>query len=135
MTHLGVTKTTIQAENRAWLRGPHGTEPGANPNVTLSVALFTAGTHYPNGFIPSGIVLGKVTATGLYGPYDSTATDGRETAAGFLFGSLTVPVGIDRVASGLVVHGFVNPAKLPLQSGTGALDATGRTDLAHIIFE
>lgn len=135
MTHLGVTRSEIQAENRSWLRGPHGTEPGANPNVTLLVSLFTAGTHYPKGYIPSGIVLGRVTATGLYGPYDNTATDGREVARGFLFGSLTVPAGIDRVASGLVRHGFVNPTKLPLQSGTGSLDAAARTDLTLIDFE
>lgn len=135
MTHLGVTRSEIQAENRSWLRGPHGTEPGANPNATLLVSLFTAGIHYPNGYIPSGIVLGKVTATGVYGPYDSAATDGRETAAGLLFGSLTVIPGIDRVGGAIVRHGFVNPAKLPIQSGTGSLDAAARTDLTLIDFE
>ena len=30
--------------------------------------------------LPAGTPLGKITATGLYGPYDATATDGRETA-------------------------------------------------------
>jgi hypothetical protein len=134
MTSLNVTRQTLQAENRSWLRGPHGTEPGANPNATLLVSLFTPGTHYPNGFIPSGIVLGKVTATGQYGPYDNTATDGRQTAAGFLFGSQTID-GATVVASGLVIHGFVNPAKLPLQSGTGSLDAPARAELTHIIFD
>lgn len=134
MTSLNVTRTTLQAENRSWLRGPHGTEPGANPNVTLDVSKFTAGIHYPNGFIPSGIVLGKITASGKYGPYEAAATDGRETAAGFLFGSLTVQ-GTAPIASGLVMHGFVNAAKLPLQSGIGALDAAARVDLTHIIFE
>ena len=134
MTSLNVTRTTIQAENRSWLRGPHGTEPGANPNVTLDVSKFTAGTHYPNGFIPSGIVLGKITAGGKYGPYDKDATDGRQVAAGFLFGSLTID-GATVVAGGLVLHGFVNPAKLPLQSGTGALDAAARTALTAVIFE
>ena len=135
MTHLGVTNTTIQAENRSWLRGPHGTDPGANPNATVLFELFTEADHYPNGYIPSGIVVGKVTATGVYGPYDPSASDGRETAAGFLFGSLTVHPGIDRAASGLVRHGFVNPDRLPIQSGTGALDESAREALTLIDFE
>lgn len=124
--------TEFQAEERSWLRGPHGTEPGSNPNVTLLTSLFTKATHYPNGFIPSGIVLGKVTATGVYGPYDPAGSDGREVAAGLLFGSLTVDG--THVSSGLVVHAFVDPARLPIKTGTGSLDADARTDLKHIIF-
>lgn len=135
MTHLGVTRSEFQAENRSWLRGPHGTEPGANPNVTLIVSLFDADDHYPNGYIPSGIVLGKVTANGTYGPYDPAATDGREEAAGLLFGSLSVIPGIDRLGGATVRHGFVDPAKLPIQSGTGALDADARAALSLIDFE
>lgn len=133
MTSLNVRRSEFQAEDRSWLRGPHGTEPGANPTVTLLTALFDQAEHYPNGFIPSGIVLGKVTATGVYGPYDSTAEDGREVAAGLLFGSLTVDG--DRVASGLVIHAFVNADRLPIDAGAGALDAAARTALKHIIFD
>lgn len=33
---------------------------------------------------PAGLVLGKVTATGLYAPHDPTASDGREQEAGLL---------------------------------------------------
>ncbi|MGG7510902.1 head decoration protein [Plantibacter sp. YIM 135249] len=133
MSSLNVRRTTLQAENRSWLRGPHGTEPGSNPNATLLVSLFTAGSHYPNGYIPSGIVLGKVTASGVYGPYDAAATDGRQTAVGFLFGSQTID-GADRVASGILIHGFVNATKLPIQTGTGSLDAAARTSLAGKIY-
>jgi hypothetical protein len=137
MTEIAVTSIAFQAENRAWLLSPHGTDPGTTPTITLDVSKFTQATHYPNGFIASGIALGLVTATGLYGPYDSGAADGRQTAKGLLFSSCTV---IDRytaqlltkVASGLLVHGFVSKSKLPFQSGVGSIDAGGQTALGLI---
>lgn len=133
MTSLNVSTTGIQAENRAWLRGPHGTEPGANPNITLDIPKF-AGLH-PNGFIPSGTLVAKVTATNKYAPYDTAATDGTEIPKGFLFGSLTVEAGATVVAGGLYVHGFVNETKLPFQTGKGSVDADAKTALTHIIFD
>ena len=90
-TFIGVESTvTYGTDSRAWLWGPHGTEPGTTPSIVLDISSFTAATHYPNGQIPSGTVLGKITASGLYGPYDNAATDGRQTAAGILF-SFVVP--------------------------------------------
>lgn len=134
MTDFGIVTTTHQAENRSWLLGPHGTEPGTTPSITLDLSLFTKATHFPNDFIPSGIILGKVTATGLFGPYDGAALDGRETAKCILFGSLGVKTGATRVGAAGVIHGFVNPDKLPLQAGTGSLDAAARTELSLIHF-
>lgn len=138
MTDIGVTSTTRQAENRSWLLSPHGTEPGTNPSVTIDVAKFIAGTHYPNGYVPSGTVLSKVTATGLWGPYDSTVSDGREIVTegriGILFGSLPINTGSTKVGGATVVHGFVDPAKLPFQSGAGALDTAAKTALRLIHF-
>lgn len=129
MTDISVQTTNYQSENRGWLWGSHGTGPGDNPSVTLDFSKFTKATHYPNGFIPSGVVLGKVTATGKYGPYDNAASDGRETAAGLLFGSIRVADGSTSAGGALFVHGFVNAARLPLQSGIGSLDTAGRADL------
>lgn len=70
-TRTGVTRTNFQAPKRDWLLGLHGTEGGMNPTATLDVSAFTAGTHYPNGYIPSGTVVSRV-ASGLWGPFDST---------------------------------------------------------------
>lgn len=126
-TGLYRKKTSFQVEKRNWLLGLHGTEPGANPTVTLDVSAFTPATHYPNGFFPSGLALGRITASGLYGPYDNAAVDGRETAVGLLFSSLTVPDEDDTtedVAGAMLVHGFVDASKLPI-----AVDAAGQTDL------
>lgn len=48
--------------------------------VTVTVPVAT--TYSP------GLVLGKLTATGLYVPYDNAGSDGEEAAAGILYGEL-----------------------------------------------
>ncbi|GGJ58852.1 head decoration protein [Glutamicibacter ardleyensis] len=133
MTSLNVNRWSAQSENRSWLRGPHGTEPGANANITLDIPAF-AGLH-PNGFIPSGILVGKITASEKFGPYDPAAVDGTEAPAGFLFSSLPVADGQTVVGGALFDHGYVNADRLPVDSGKGALDEAARTALTHIIFD
>jgi hypothetical protein len=92
MTSIAVETTAYQAEKRSWLiPQPGGIGYGFTPSVTLDVSAFTAATHYPNGYLMSGIVLGKITATGLYGPYNDTLSTGQEVAAGLLFSSVKVP--------------------------------------------
>jgi hypothetical protein len=59
---IALTSTTYQVGNRQWLLAI----PDVKFNATLDITKFTAGTHYPNGFIPSGTAVGVVTATGLY---------------------------------------------------------------------
>ena len=117
MTDISVETTSYQVEKRGWLWGEHGTEPGCNPTITLDFTNggFVAGTHYPNGYLPSGLVLGKITATGKYGVYDSAATDGRQNAAALLFSSVKVPAVLSTpVCAAAFVHGFVDPARLPI---------------------
>ena len=60
-------------EDRSWLASDHGTT--ATRTITLDISGFTANTHYPNGFIPSGMVLAKLTATNLYVPYAGRAAE------------------------------------------------------------
>ena len=132
MTDISVQTTAYQVEKRGWLWGEHGTEPGANPSITLDFANggFVAGTHYPNGYVPSGTVLGKITASGKYGVYDSGAADGRQTAAGLLFSSVKAPTSTATpVGAALFVHGFVDPARCPFTSGTGAPLTAAKTSL------
>lgn len=132
MSDISVSSTSYQVENRAWLAGPHGTEPGTTPTVTLDVSAFTAGTHYPNGYLLSGIPLGIITATGKYGPYDDAAGDGRTVCRGLLFSSVKVPSLSDLtkdVGGAMLVHGFVYTSKLPI-----AIDANGIADLKLIHF-
>lgn len=128
---ITVRSHSYQVDNREWLIGQHGVD--VTPSVTLDISKFTAGTHYPNGFIPSGTRLGKVTTSGLYGPYDNTANDGREVCAGLLFsfakavdefGTVRTKVGGARF-----VHGVVKESKLP-----GSIDSAGKADLPLIVW-
>lgn len=130
-------------EDRSWL----GARLGADVcrSVTLDTSTFVAAHLAAKGAVPSGTVLGRITATGLYGPYDPAATDGREVAAGHLFnttqlgdGSGTDLATAPNVGAPLFWHGIVKESKLPLFAGTvaGELDAAARTALSeHIRYE
>lgn len=135
---IGVQSTQYQSEDRSWLLSEHGTEPGATPSVTLDISKFVAATHFPNGFIKSGCALGKVTATGLFGPYDDTAVDGRQTATHLLFSEVRVTrqdgSNATKVGGAGLKHGFVDPAKLPYSGTPGGIDANGQADLKLIDF-
>ncbi|MEU3285569.1 head decoration protein [Streptomyces longwoodensis] len=128
---LSLKTESFTQDRRNWLGSAHGTD--APVSVTLDVAKFTAGTHYPDGYIKSGIFLGKVTATGLYGPYDDAASDGRQTCVGVLFTAQDVNargVASTKVVGSMLLHCFIREAKLPV-----AIDAAGKADLAgRVIF-
>ena len=131
MTDISVTTTAYQAERRGWLWGPHGTEAGTNPSITLDFTT-VAGGLTANGYLPSGTVLGRITASGRYGPFDAAATDGRQAAVGHLFSSTKVPAtSATPVGGAVVVHGFVDPNRLPFTTGAGSLPATGRPAQIH----
>lgn len=120
---------SFSQEDQSWLGSAHGTSSARS--ITLDVSKFTANTHYPNGYFPSGIALGVVTATGKYGPYDDTQTDGRQTLVGFLFTSVDAPTSTATpVMAAMIDHCRVIQAKLPIQSGAGSVDAAGKTDVA-----
>jgi hypothetical protein len=128
---LSLKTESFTQDRRDWLGSAHGTD--APVSATLDVSKFTAGTHYPDGYIKSGVPLGKITATGLYGPYDDTAVDGRQTLVGFLFTAQDTNarrVASTKVVGSMLVHCFIREAKLPV-----AVDAAGKTDVAgRIIF-
>lgn len=124
-------------ESRGWPRGPHGTGPGDTPAIMLDFTLIDASVR-PNGFAPSGLVLGKVNGTpNVYGQYDPAASDGRQVAAGLLFSSVSTPASIatTKVGGALFVHGFVDDTRLPVKTGTkGILDAAAKAALKLIAF-
>jgi hypothetical protein len=137
MTSIAVETTNYQVENRSWLLSEWGTGPGENPSVTLDISAFTPATHYPNGYIPSGTPLGRITATSdanktMVGPYDNGAADGRETCYGLLMSAVKVPNPADTTkdtGGAAVVCGMVKLSKLPI-----ALDANGQADLKLVHF-
>lgn len=60
-------------EDQSWLASAHGTQ-SARP-VTIDVTTLTADIHYPLGYLPSGTPLAKLTASGLFAPYDPTTDE------------------------------------------------------------
>lgn len=121
-------------ERNDWLDSQHGTD--ATETVTLDLAAFDA-SQYADGRIPSGTVLGVITASSLYGPYVAGASDGTETAAGILYGDVHVAAGktTGNLGGALLWHGAIRRNKLPFQSGQtggGFLDTAGEADLTHI---
>lgn len=110
----------------SWLGSAHGLDSA--DTATFDVALFTKATHYPKGYLRSGTPVGKVTASGRYGPYDNTAEDGREKFVGFIVGDYDV-TGQTLVQGGIHRHGEVREAHLPI-----AIDAAAKADVAGQIW-
>jgi len=79
-----------------------------------------------NGVVAPGTVLGKVTATGKYRPYNNGNADGSETAVGLAMDRYDTTGG--DVFASMMVHGVVRTGSLV------GLDAPARADLTHIIF-
>jgi len=101
------------AGDQSWLGSSHGIHECRTE--TVNVSAFTAGTHYPNGYIPSGTPVAKVS--GLLVPYTSAeaTTTGAGVLAGHLFTDQPV-VGTANFAAPLLDHGRVKSAKVPTGS-------------------
>jgi hypothetical protein len=67
---LSTRTETFAVDDQSWLGSRHGL--GEAVSVTLDTSAFTPSLHYPDGMFKSGIGLAKITATGLYGPYNVT---------------------------------------------------------------
>lgn len=140
MTDINVSTIQHQVERRSWYLGTAET-PGFTLNGALDVSAFTLADHFPNGFLPSGIVLGRITATGKYGPYLAAAGDGRGDAAGILFSAAKVPNLADLTrdvgCAVLVAFAPVAVGKLPIADTVatgGFLDAAAQADLSRLYF-
>lgn len=128
MTDIAVDQFSYQVPDRSWLL--YEAEGSYQPTPTTTGAIdfskFTAGTHYPNGYIASGTVLGIVTATGKLAPYASGASDGSQTAVGLLYNPITVPTDLTRKVQVTYVDCFavVSISRLPANSGYATAVAT-----------
>lgn len=103
---------TIGAGDQSWLGSAHGI---ANCRTEfLDISAFTAGTHFPDGYIKSGTPVAKVG--GVLVPYDDTqgTTTNAGVLAGFVFTDQKV-VGATTpdFAVPVLDHGRIRTAKLP----------------------
>jgi hypothetical protein len=122
--NLTPTSTDYGVEDHSWLGSAHGTDTA--DSITLDgdamVAVFT------DGNVPSGVVLGMIDESGLYGPYDGNANDGTEDALGHLLTRRSVKAG-ESTAGALFWHGQVIEENLPDNNG---LDEGAKAALTHI---
>lgn len=120
---LTIKKESFGQDDQSWLGSAHGTQSAQS--ITLDVSTFTKATHYPDGWLKSGLPLQKL-ASGKYGLWVTT-----KDLAGFLLTATQAPVlAATPVGGSLLEHGRVKVAKLPV-----AVDATGQaTASGRIIF-
>lgn len=106
-----VKTDTIGSGDQSWLGSSHGIDNCRTE--LLDISTFTANTHYPNGYIPSGLPVAKVG--GVLVPYD--ATEGTTTGAGILAGLVFTDqpvVGTADFAVPVLDHGRIRSAKVPI---------------------
>ena len=130
---LTLREETYVEEKHDWLGSGHGTD--STDPLTLDGALL--GAIFADGIVRSGVVLGKITATGRYTRYADAGADGEETAEYLLFTTQRLRQYQDAAGSFKNVpaaglwHGQVVEAKLPAGHG---LTAAAKVDLKHVRF-
>lgn len=115
---LGMTRENFFVGDQSWIGSADYNPPRS---ITLDLAKFTKATHYPNGFLLSGIPLQENTTTGLFEPA-TTKLDG------VLFSELDI-VRTDVNPSGaLFYRGVVRNNRLPV-----AITDAQKATTSHII--
>ncbi|RGD59450.1 head decoration protein [Kitasatospora xanthocidica] len=125
MTTQPITTSATYTAGRPWLASTHGTDQ--TETVTVDASKLVATTHYvastdstqPYSRLLSGLPLGKITASGLYGPYDPAATDGRQAFVGLVFDEALFAPGQPKIPCALLWHGVARASKIP-----GGIDTT-----------
>lgn len=105
---------TFGSGDQSWLGSTHGLRNART--VTIDISAFTAGTHYPDGYIPSGTPVAIVSDLAV--PYDKT--EGTVTNAGILAGFILTDqpvVGTVDFPAPLLDHGRVIVSKVPYSGG------------------
>lgn len=140
---MGNSLTIIQdegnslVENHRWLRTTHGWTDARS--ITLDGAAFQA--VFPEGVVPSGVVLAYNAITELHVPYDGDAVDGDAgfglEAVGLLMTTTGILRGVqervlaEEITAPLFWHGEVIEENLPALSG---IDEAAKASLTHISF-
>lgn len=97
-----------EGENHKWLRSSHGVHE--SPTGTPDVTAFTAGTHYPKGYLPEGTPVDATDLAALK-PYVAPAVGEPALNLGFLLGNSRVVAGAATPVA-VVRHGVVGVSDL-----------------------
>lgn len=127
---ISIKRSSVGNEDQSWLGSAHGTN--AAQTITLDMTTFTKATHYPDGYLKSGLPLMDL-GNGKYGLHTGPGVDLAPTPelAGFLFTTVRAPESsATPIGAALYEHGRVKVANLPV-----ALDpAVQATAAGRIIF-
>lgn len=126
--NLAQKREAYGSDDQSWIDSRAGLNNGKS--CTIDLASFTKATHYPDGFLKSGLPLAKITANGHVGLYDNAATDGRGTLWAVLLSGVEVADGATSVVGAALLTGRIKAVNLPV-----AIDAAGQGDVAgRLIF-
>ena len=129
-----LTTTTYAAENHSWLGSAEGLEH--TRGCTIRKAALVAGTHYPNGYIPSGTPLARYTSgpyAGMFAPVAAIATEVKTvtitgtptggtctlTLDGATTGSIAYNAAASAVQSALEAIATINPGDVVVTGSAG----------------
>ncbi len=120
------TRIDSLGTDQRWIGNTHGTDAGET--ATLTTATVQA---YKNGLgiLPSGVALGKITASDTLGLHDPAANDGREVLFGYLLSDEKIAsvagVAITKIGVSVLRHGSIRRKFLPIVAQrTGITAAT-----------
>lgn len=97
---------TVGAGDQSWLGSTHGMHECLT--ATIDISAFTAGTHYPEGHLLSGVAV-NIADLGAVVPYTGVAGE----KLGFVFTNQKVE-GTADFAAPVLPHGTVKTANLPI---------------------
>jgi hypothetical protein len=124
------TVGTYSNEDQRWI-GNGGLPIGQPRDIVLDRSNFDLVTAFPNGYIPSGIALAKVAATGLYVPYvldsesasiavDATAGTFTVTVEGETTAAIAFNASAATVQAAIELLPGIEPGDVTVTGGPGA---------------
>lgn len=126
MTDISLTSVDYATNDMSWLGSAHGTE--ATETGTLDVSAFTLGSHYPNGYFPSGLGLAKITASGKWGPAEGATTSEVQLLTRTSTGG-TVTLTVDGETTADIAASAAGFTAAAVQAATDALSNTAAGDI------
>ena len=103
----GLKTVTYGTGDYSWMRNTDGLDDAAITGV-IDISDFTAGTHFPNGYLPSGLPV-RIDDLDDIRPW----ADATGAVLGFLKGDFKTD-GVEDVNVAVIYRGSIKTAKLPV---------------------
>lgn len=120
---LSIKTETYGSDDRGWEGSAKGSTTAQT--ITLDVSTFTSGTHYPQGFLTSGIPLGRITASGKYGLYGGRTSEVQTIGLGAASAG-TITIGFDGETTAAIAF---NATASAVQTALNALSTINPGDV------